>query len=114
MQIWQTVKAAWAIFRAIKGFRDEVDARGRTALSRARAKQLRRRTQILAMDIIDKKDTGWRKWLGTDDEVGPFLAQYLDSELLESYIRGGTLERQQARQKILGEAGPAAMHGNHP
>ena len=115
MQIWQSIKVAYAVFQALNRFRKELDAQGVKRLSRERAKQLRRRTQIFAMDIIEGKNEGWRRWLQVDDAIGPFLAQYLDSELLESYISApSALGRQQARQKILDEAGPAAMHGNHP
>lgn len=115
MRIWQAVKMGYVVFRAVWGFLRELDAKGTSRLSRANAKHDRRRTQLLVMSWIDNTDSGLRKWVKVDDALGPYLADYLDSELLNAYLAGSTLERQKARQAILdGANGIVETHGNHP
>lgn len=115
MRIWQALRFSYVVFRAAWKFLRELDAQGAGRLSRANAKRDRRRTQRIALDFIDKKDVGLRKWVKIDDAAGPYLAEYLDSELVFAYLTAdSTQERQKARQAILDGANGIDLHGSHP
>lgn len=101
MTWFTTIKTALAILSALNTFRKEYEAMGVARLSPEMGKRDRRRLQSLALDFIDKKDVGLRRMVKIDDAVGPYLQALLDSEWLNAYLTGSTLEREQARAAIL-------------
>ena len=100
MHWWTSIKSAWAIVKVINQFLREYEAMGISRLSPEMGTRDRRRLQLLALGMIDRKDSGLRRLIKIDDAVGPYLQALLDSGWIARYLAGGALQREQARAVV--------------